>query len=315
MKQDMFFRSSTRNTTQSPNKYVFLEDTPKPVWKNFCVRHRSWWSWSCVKLICLCVRFRLGVVPTYYPVNSWSSHSSSCEESLFPWLHTHIVNESVTDKIRKYRSGYYNNPPNTTSFVTVITSTSGRLRSEFVWLLFLQDHLIHHRKLTVFFKFQEFSLCILPVDSSTSTTQCSPLTLGNFPSINLVFIFRCSSSPRNPVYPRRVDSSVLVFSLSSHRHSFIGLVSLLCPFIVNQKRLGNNPVPTESFKTFSDVGRNTNVHKLILQVPHRSRSRGDRDIWWHNSDPRYWFITMNNFVSDFILISNTGVLQVHVGFE
>jgi hypothetical protein len=37
-------------------------------------------------------------------------------------------------------------------------------------------------------------------------------------------IFRCSSSPSNPVYARRVDSSALVFSLSSHRHSYTGLV-------------------------------------------------------------------------------------------
>ncbi len=43
----------------------------------------------------------------------------------------------------------------------------------------------------------------------------SPITLGNISSINLVSIFRCSSSPNNPVYPRCVDFSDLVFSLSS----------------------------------------------------------------------------------------------------
>jgi hypothetical protein len=52
----------------------------------------------------------------------------------------------------------------------------------------------------------------------------SPITLTNISFINLVFIFRCSSSPINPVYVRRVDFSDLVFSLSSHRHSYIGLV-------------------------------------------------------------------------------------------
>jgi hypothetical protein len=41
---------------------------------------------------------------------------------------------------------------------------------------------------------------------------------------NLVSIFRYSSSSRNPVYPRHVDSSFLGFSLSSHRQSYIGLV-------------------------------------------------------------------------------------------
>jgi hypothetical protein len=48
------------------------------------------------------------------------------------------LNDTVTDKIRKYRTDYNNNPPNTVS--SVITSTSGRLQSEFVRLLFLQDH-------------------------------------------------------------------------------------------------------------------------------------------------------------------------------
>jgi hypothetical protein len=33
----------------------------------------------------------------------------------------------------------------------------------------------------------------------------SPITLAKISSINLVFIFRCSSSPDNPVYPRRID--------------------------------------------------------------------------------------------------------------
>ncbi len=41
---------------------------------------------------------------------------------------------------------------------------------------------------------------------------------------NLVSIFWCSSSPRNPVYARHVDSCPLGFSPSSHRHSYIGFV-------------------------------------------------------------------------------------------
>ncbi len=52
----------------------------------------------------------------------------------------------------------------------------------------------------------------------------SPITLGNISSINLVSIFRCSSSPNHPVYVRCVDFSDLVLSLSSSRHSCIGLV-------------------------------------------------------------------------------------------
>ena len=49
------------------------------------------------------------------------------------------LNESVTDKIRKYLSDYNNNPPNSISFISPITSTSGRIHSEFVRLLFLQE--------------------------------------------------------------------------------------------------------------------------------------------------------------------------------
>ncbi len=42
------------------------------------------------------------------------------------------LNETVTDKIRKCRSDYNNNQPNTTSFIHLIPCTSGRLHSEFV---------------------------------------------------------------------------------------------------------------------------------------------------------------------------------------
>ena len=49
-------------------------------------------------------------------------------------------NEAADDKIRKYRADYNNNPPNTVSFMSAIASTSGRLHSEFVRLLFLQAH-------------------------------------------------------------------------------------------------------------------------------------------------------------------------------
>jgi hypothetical protein len=50
------------------------------------------------------------------------------------------LNDTTADKIRKYRADYNNNPPNIVSFMPAITSTSGRLHSEFVRLLFLQDH-------------------------------------------------------------------------------------------------------------------------------------------------------------------------------
>jgi hypothetical protein len=50
------------------------------------------------------------------------------------------LNETVTDKIRKYHSDCNNNPPTSVSFISVIPSTSGRLHSEFIRLLFLQTH-------------------------------------------------------------------------------------------------------------------------------------------------------------------------------
>ncbi len=48
------------------------------------------------------------------------------------------LNEDAADKIRKYRADYNNNPPNVISFMSVVDSTSGRIHSEFVRLLFLQ---------------------------------------------------------------------------------------------------------------------------------------------------------------------------------
>jgi hypothetical protein len=42
--------------------------------------------------------------------------------------------------------------------------------------------------------------------------------------ITVLTVPTCSSPPSNPVYTRSVDLSFLVFSLSSHRHSCIGLL-------------------------------------------------------------------------------------------
>ncbi len=50
------------------------------------------------------------------------------------------LNEVSTDMIPKYKDDCNNNPPNVISFIPIITSASGRLHSEFVTLLFLQDH-------------------------------------------------------------------------------------------------------------------------------------------------------------------------------
>jgi hypothetical protein len=50
------------------------------------------------------------------------------------------LNDVSVDKIRKYRADYNNRPPSVVSFMSAIVSTSGRLHSEFVRLLFLQSH-------------------------------------------------------------------------------------------------------------------------------------------------------------------------------
>jgi hypothetical protein len=50
------------------------------------------------------------------------------------------LNDAAADKIRKYRADYNIRPPSVVSFMPAIASTSGRLHSEFVRLLFLQAH-------------------------------------------------------------------------------------------------------------------------------------------------------------------------------
>jgi hypothetical protein len=51
-----------------------------------------------------------------------------------------LLNDAAADKIRKYRADYNNRPPSAVSFMPAIASTSGRLQSEFVRILFLQAH-------------------------------------------------------------------------------------------------------------------------------------------------------------------------------
>jgi hypothetical protein len=50
------------------------------------------------------------------------------------------LNDAAADKIRKYRADYNNSPPSAVSFMPAIASTSGRLHSEFVRILFFQVH-------------------------------------------------------------------------------------------------------------------------------------------------------------------------------
>jgi hypothetical protein len=81
------------------------------------------------------------------------------------------INEAAADKIRNYRADYNNNPPKSISFMPAIASTSGRLHSDFVRLLFLQAH---RETRTAFLQFQEFSLRNMTVTSSTTAARRSP---------------------------------------------------------------------------------------------------------------------------------------------
>jgi hypothetical protein len=70
---------------------------------------------------------------------------SSSDPSLNGHLHypndiDKSLNEAASDKIRKYRADYNNNPPSVVSFMTAIAVTSGRIHSEFIRLLILQAH-------------------------------------------------------------------------------------------------------------------------------------------------------------------------------
>jgi hypothetical protein len=139
--------------------------------------------------------------------------------------------------------------------MSAIASTSGRLHSDFVLLLFLQAHRetdrffaasgvqlahstsgqFHYRRAAFSSQLQSMLGNILPTAAAlriieyrrrtfSFTFSHSPITLANLSSINLVSILRCSSPPRNPVYARRVVPSGLTCSLSSHRHSYISLL-------------------------------------------------------------------------------------------
>jgi hypothetical protein len=78
-------------------------------------------------------------VKTQHVTKSRGRHCGDIE------LVTYLVNtvgpvSLVLDKIRKYRDDNNNNPPSADSFMSAISSTSGRLHSEFIRLLFLQAH-------------------------------------------------------------------------------------------------------------------------------------------------------------------------------
>jgi len=79
---------------------------------------------------------------------------------------------------------------------------------------------------------------ITRLQKKSVTVTHSPITLANFSCINLVFIFRCSSSPCNPVYVRCVESSALVLVFHhTDTHLLVLSLPLLYRFII--KKVGN----------------------------------------------------------------------------
>ena len=55
---------------------------------------------------------------------------------------------------------------------------------------------------------------------------CGPIGFVDVLFVDLIFFYRCFQFVLSctPVHARRVDSSVLCFGLSSHRHSYVGFV-------------------------------------------------------------------------------------------
>ena len=167
----------------------------------------------------------------------------------------HSMRSLTVDKIRKNRSDYNNN--NDISFMSPTPSTSGRLHSDYVRLLFLQTHRETDRFFVVsgvlfqesdrgYFHFHRVvfsSLLKSGVGNNLVKSESSRITLNldgtpitskshTHPSHSQSSRLLTSSLslgvpvPRSTqcIYVRRVNSSDLVFSLSLHRHSFIGLL-------------------------------------------------------------------------------------------
>ncbi len=126
------------------------------------------------------------------------------------------LNDTAADKLRKYRADYNNRPPSVVSFMPAIDSTSGRLHSEFVRLLFLRVH----RETDRFFAASEVQLA----QSTSGQFHFRRAAFAQQLKIRVVLDLVKASALRinlnlDPVYERRVNLLVLVCSLSSHRHS------------------------------------------------------------------------------------------------
>ena len=165
------------------------------------------------------------------------------------------LNDTSADKIRKYRADYNNNPPSVVSFMPAIATTSGRLHSEFIRLLFLQAHretdrffaasgvqsaqstsggFFHFRRAAFFSNLKSKSGNLLAkaaslrinlnLDGAPITSQSHTHPSHSQTSRLLTSSLSLGVPVPRPTQCRRVNSLVLVCSLSSHRHSYISFV-------------------------------------------------------------------------------------------
>jgi hypothetical protein len=110
------------------------------------------------------------------------------------------INEAAADKIRQYHADYNNRPSNAISFMPVIASTSGRLHSDFVRLLFLQAH----RETDRFF--------------ATSGVQLAQSTSGQFHYRRAAFSSQLKSKVGNILAKAAALRITLNIASKSHTH-------------------------------------------------------------------------------------------------
>ncbi len=131
---------------------------------------RTWWTrylWCWISASSVPLVLDLCIVHDGFGSSSDSSlnghlhYADDIDKSL-----NEVVDQVDTDKIRKYRVDYNNNPPNTIFFIPPIVSTSGWLHSEFIRLLFLQVH----RETDRFFSTSGVHL-VQSTDNSTTTVN------------------------------------------------------------------------------------------------------------------------------------------------
>jgi hypothetical protein len=88
----------------------------------------------------ICVQFVINFLPSALAFSIYNKPLFFSPVNPNPNDIDRSLNEAAADKIRKYHGDYNNNPPNDISFMPGMDSTSCRLHSEFIRLLFLQSH-------------------------------------------------------------------------------------------------------------------------------------------------------------------------------